>query len=374
MYHVRARAFALSLSLLALLLSACAAPPARAELERLRLPDGYAIETWAKVPGARSLVVVPDLGAVLVSSRGDAIHAVRFDAATGRAGAVVPLKRGLKVPNGIAWKDGALYVAEQHRIVRFPGTRVETLAAARPQVLFDALPDDRWHGWRDAAFGPDGWLYVAVGAPCNICLPRGLEGTLIRLDPNGGAPQVFARGIRNSVGLAFHPETGALFFTDNGADNMGDDSPPDELNRAETAGLHFGYPWFGGGTDRTPDFAGDTPPAGARPPVVAFGAHVAALGVHHYRGAMFPAEMRTDALVAQHGSWNRSVPDGYRVVRVHMDPDGTVRGYAPFIEGWLGPDGRAFGRPVDLAELPDGSLLISDDRAGVLYRVTYRAP
>ena len=152
------------------------------------------------------------------------------------------------------------------------------------------------------------------------------------------------------------------------------DSPPDELNRAETAGLHFGYPWFGGGTDRTPDFAGDTPPAGARPPVVAFGAHVAALGVHHYRGAMFPAEMRTDALVAQHGSWNRSVPDGYRVVRVHMDPDGTVRGYAPFIEGWLGPDGRAFGRPVDLAELPDGSLLISDDRAGVLYRVTYRAP
>jgi glucose/arabinose dehydrogenase len=247
---------------------------------------------------------------------------------------------------------------------------IEAIGKEPPRVLFDGLPDKGWHGWRYAAFGRDGMLYVSVGAPCNVCSTQGLEGTIIRLDPAGGKPEVFARGVRNSVGMDFQPATGELYFTDNGADNMGDDVPPDELNHAPRAGLHFGFPYYGGGDAATSFLVGTRPPQPARMPVVRFGAHVAALGIHFYRGSMLPEEYRGDALVAHHGSWNRTVPDGYRIARVRFDDDGRATAWEPFAEGWL-EGGAAWGRPVDVKELGDGSVLVSDDRAGVLYRITY---
>ena len=303
-----------------ILLSALMAMPAEAgSLERIKLPPGFSIELYANVPKARSMVVLDDWGVVLVGSRGPFIHAVIDDDRDGRVDRVVRLLDGLNVANGIAWRDGWLYVAEQHRLIRLRAPDLATLAKAEPQVLYDRLPNQSWHGWRYARFGPDGLLYVSVGAPCNICAVDGLEGTIVRFRPSGGAPEIFAGGIRNSVGFDFQPSTGALYFTDNGADNMGDDSPPDEFNHAPNPGLWFGFPYFGGGVDRTPDFLGQPTPRRQTPPVVAFGAHVAALGVSFYRGRQFPVSYRGDAFVAQHGSWNRSVPDGYRIARIRFD-------------------------------------------------------
>ncbi len=354
---------------------ACAG--ARADASRMTLPPGFHAEVWAAVPGARSLVWVEPLNAVFVSSRSDTVHAVVDADRDGRADRVVKVLSGLKVANGIAWRDGHLYVAEQHRVVRYAAPDLQTLSRARPEVLFDGLPDKRSHGWRYAAFGPDGRLYVSIGAPCNICAVAGLEGTIVRFDADGGPPEVFARGVRNPVGLAFHPDSGALYFTDNGADWMGDDLPPEELNHAPQAGLHFGYPWYGGGDARTSDFRGSEPPAPVTMPELTFPAHVAPLGIHFYQGTMLPDEYRGDAFVAHHGSWNRTIPDGYRVARVRFE-NGRPVSWEVFAGGFLrdtflrGP--RAWGRPVDVEELPDGSLLVSDDRAGVVYRITYQAP
>ncbi len=359
---------------LALILGPAAARGDVVSGERIRLPEGFHAEVYAQVPGARSMVVVDELGAVLVGSRSDAVHAVVDADGDFVADRVVRVLSGLNVANGIAWKDGFLYVAEQHRVVRYRAEDLDALARARPEVIFDRLPDKRHHGWRYAAFGPDGLLYVAVGAPCNICTVSGLEGTIIRLRPVPGAePEIFARGVRNSVGFDFQPATGELYFTDNGADWMGDDSPPDELNHAPTPGLHFGFPYFGGGADRTREFADAEPPEPVTMPVIAFNAHVAALGIHFYRGTLFPPDYRGDAFVAQRGSWNRSVPDGYRVVRVRFGADGRAIEREVFADGFL-VGGQAWGRPVDVKELADGSLLVSDDRQGAIYRIVYRRP
>ena len=335
------------------------------------LPDGFAIKLYADAPEARSLVPVPALGAVIVGQRkGSRIHAIVDRDLDGTAEDVVILRRGLKSPNGIDWRDGYLYVAEQHRLIRLKGDTLAALAEAEPEVLFDGFPDDPWHGWRYARFAPDGSLYVSVGAPCNICSVDGLEGTIVRFDPETWKPEVYASGVRNSVGFAFQPGTGDLFFTDNGADNMGDDSPPDELNHAPVAGSWFGFPYFGGGADRTSDFSGRPLPRNPIYPVVEFGAHVAALGISFYEGDMFPRAFSGDAFVAQHGSWNRTIPDGYRVVRVRFE-NGRAVGYEHFAEGFLLPDGSTWGRPVDIKPLPDGSLLVSDDRRDAVYRITH---
>ncbi len=343
-------------------------------LDLIRLPPGFKIALYARVPGARSMAVVPELGVVFVGTRDQFVYAVLDADGDGRPERVERVLDGLKVANGIDWKAGWLYVAEQHRVVRFPATDLKALERARPQVLFDGLPDDPWHGWRYARFGPDGSFYIAVGSPCNICRVKGLEGTIVRLHAHGGKPEVFASGVRNSVGFDFQPGTGDLYFTDNGADNMGDDSPPDELNFAPRKGLWFGFPYFGGGRDRTPDFKGDPVPRPATFPVIDFNAHVASLGISFYRGRMFPAGYRGDAFVAEHGSWNRTVPDGYRVMRVRFDKK-TKKAVKKeiFADGWL-QGGDSWGRPVDVKELGDGSLLVSDDRRGVLYRITYKKP
>lgn len=343
------------------------APDARAqELDDLvNLPDGFHIELYARVPEARSLVIVPELEVVFVGQRtGSTVHAIVDTGMDGTAEAVGQVLRGLNSPNGIDWRDGWLYIAEQHRLVRYPATDLQTLSTAEPEVLFDRLPDDSWHGWRYARFGPDGNLYVSIGAPCNICEPEGLEGSIVRFAVTGGEPEVIATGVRNSVGFDFEPVSGRLYFTDNGADGMGDDSPPDELNRLDREGQWFGFPYYGGGSDRTPDFDGFTLPRDATPPIVAFGAHVAALGISFYEGTQFPENYRNDAFVAQHGSWNRTIPDGYRVTRIRFDEEWNVIGTDIFADGFLSDDGSAWGRPVDVKVFTDGSLLVSDDRQG----------
>jgi glucose/arabinose dehydrogenase len=344
--------------------------PGRAQLplDRLSVPPGFAIEMFAQVPGARSLAVAEDGARIYVGTRGDRIFAVLDPERDGVANAVVEVANGLKVPNGIALaSDGALFVVEQHRISRFePSGEREIL------VPEGVLPDFRHHGARYAGFGPDGRLYVTIGAPCNICEVRGFEGTIVRLRPDSHELEIFARGVRNSLGLDWHPGTGELFFTDNGGDQLGDLIPPDELNRAPERDLHFGYPYAYAPGKPYPQFANREPPGPITHPVLSFEAHVAALGLRFYRGRMFPEDYRHDAFVAQHGSWNRTDPIGYRVVRVRFDAGGRPTGSEVFIDGWLGAAGRAWGRPVDLAELPDGSLLVSDDHAGVIYRITYR--
>jgi glucose/arabinose dehydrogenase len=356
---------------LALLLAACqqpAEPTAPApSLARLHLPPGFAIEEFAQVPGARSLRVADRGARIYVATRDREVFAILDPERDGRANQVVAVAGGLKVPNGLALApDGSLLIAEQQRIIGLdPSGRAKVIVP--PGVL----PDQSQHGWRYAGLGPDGKLYVAIGAPCNICRVKGFEGTIIRLRPDGHELEIFARGIRNSVGFDWQPVTGELFFTDNGGDNLGDDVPPDELNRAPEPGLDFGYPYLYGDGVPYPQFADQAPPHPTTPPALAFEAHVAALGIDFYTGSLFPAEYQGDAFVAEHGSWNRSQPIGYRVVRVRFDPDGQPTGQDVFIDGWLGADGSVSGRPVDLEELPDGSLLISDDYAGLIYRVTY---
>jgi glucose/arabinose dehydrogenase len=355
-----------------ILLQACQDPTAMApdrdpDLADLHLAPGFAVEIFARVPGARSLAVTDDGAKVYVGSHDETIHAVLDPDRDGIADQVIEVASGLQAPNGVALaKDGSLFVAEQHRIVRIAadGTIEEIVP---PGVL----PRHRHHGWRYAAFGPDGALYVAVGAPCNVCEGRQLEGTIIRLRPDGYELKAFARGVRNSLGLDWHPTTGELFFTDNGADGFGDLIPPDELNRAPMSGLHFGFPYLYGPGSPYPDFDDHDPPQPVTHPALAFEPHAAALGIDFYEGDMFPEAYRNDAFVAQHGSWNRTDPIGYRIMRVRFDEAGLPVGKEVFVDGWLGEDGRVSGRPVDLEELPDGSLLVSDDHAGVIYRITY---
>jgi len=346
----------------------CLRAEAAAQLDKIHLPPGFSIEVFGLTPGARSISVSAELNIVFVGSKSGAVYAIPFKNAM--AAKTLILKDGLILPHGVAWRDGYLYVGEQHRITRYRGASLKALLKAPPEVIFDDMNPSSWHGRRDLAFDPEGNLYVALGTPCNICKPGRHEGVIMRMGADGSNPVVFANGIRNSVGMDFHPTTGELHFTDNGADKMGNDIPPEELNRAAKSGLHFGYPFFGGGKARTRQFQKARPPANAVQPDLKFGAHVAPLGLHFYRGDMFPKDMRFDAFVAHHGSWNRDIPDGYRVARVRFDEKGRAQSWQPFAEGWLqGP--RAWGRPADVNELPDGSLLVSDDKQGVIYRISY---
>ena len=341
-------------------------------LSRINLPPGFKISVYAEVPQARSIVVGKPLGTVYVGSRHGSVHSLRDTNRDGVADEVLERASDLNIPNGVAMQDSILYIALHEKIVKWPV--LAGFNSALPiQTLLDVytgLPDGFMHGWRYSKFGPDRKLYVAVGAPCNICETEGLTGTIIRMNADGSDMEVVARGVRNSVGFDWHPKTGKLFFTDNGADDMGDDIPADELNMVSQVGEHFGFPWFGGKSVKLTGFENATPTDRVTAPVIEFQAHTAVLGMHFYDGDMFPAEFRHDAFVAQHGSWNRTEPVGYQIVRVRFDDAGNAVGKEVFASGWL-DDGGAVGRPVDIAELPDGSLLVSDDFAGVIYRISY---
>lgn len=335
-------------------------------LDRLQLPPGFRVELYAAVPNARSLALGAR-GTLFVGSRsGGAVHAVA------PGGKVSKLADGLTMPNGVAFRDGALYIAEVGRITRIADIEKDLDAPAKPQLVFDKLPRDMHHGWKFIRFGPDGKLYVPIGAPCNNCERDGYA-QIGRLDLASGRFETFAKGVRNTVGFDWHPQTRELWFTDNGRDWLGDDLPADELNRAPRAGMHFGFPHCHQGDLPDPEFGRTRKCADFEPPAQKLGPHVAALGMRFYTGSMFPAEYRDQIFIAEHGSWNRSSKSGYRLTLVRLDPAGKVRSYEPFAQGWLQGE-SAWGRPVDLEILPDGSLAVSDDAAGAIYRISYSRP
>jgi len=273
---------------------------------------------------------------------------------------------------GVAYRDGDLYVAEIQRVLRFDDIGAHLDAPPRPVVVTDQLPADRHHGWKYLGFGPDGRLYVPVGAPCNVCLKDAPYASILRMNADGSQLSTYARGIRNSVGFDWHPVTGELWFTDNGRDMLGDDTPACELNRATGPGQHFGFPHVHGANTPDPEFGKMPPPAPLVPPVVELGPHVAPLGMLFYTGTQFPAAYRNSMLIAEHGSWNHSRKIGYRVTKVTLDDAGAVIAHEPFASGWLQGE-LVSGRPVDLEQLADGSVLLSDDEAGVIYRISYSA-
>ena len=337
----------------------------------VKLHKGFRINVWANdVPAARSLAKAED-GTVFVSTRkSDKVYALRDTDDDGRADAQFTLVEGFDTPNGIAYKDGDLYIAEVSRIHVIRNVLNDLAHPGQPELLYDGLPTDPHHGWKFIRFGPDGYLYVPVGAPCNICAPEdSVYASILRMRPDGSDRRIFAHGVRNTVGFDWHPGTNVLWFTDNGRDWLGDDAPPCELNRAPTPGLHFGYPYCHGSNVKDPEFGEGKDCSDYQNPRVEMYAHTAPLGMRFYTGSSFPEKYRNAVFVAQHGSWNRSVPIGYRVM-VGYIKDGIVTGWEPFVEGFL--DGRdKLGRPVDVCVQADGSLLVSDDMNGMIYRVSY---
>jgi glucose/arabinose dehydrogenase len=311
-------------------------------------------------------------GTLFVGTRsGGAVYAVRN--ALGGDPVVTKFAEGLSMPNGVALYGDALYVAEQKRLIRFVDAEANVGKAPQPEVIDAALPfKGPLHSWKYLAVGPDNKLYVPVGAPCNVCVEPGF-GVILRMNPDGSDREVFASGIRNSVGMTWHPKSKELWFTDNGRDMLGDDLPPCELNRAPEAGLDFGFPYCHGGTVADPEFGSAGNCSAAVAPVRNLGPHVAPLAVRFYTGKMFPSAYRDQVLIAEHGSWNRSKEagkTGYRISLVRLKGNEAVS-YEPFIEGWLDGD-EVLGRPVDLLIAPDGSLLVSDDKRGVIYRISYK--
>jgi glucose/arabinose dehydrogenase len=326
----------------------------------LSAESGYRLSVFAEVRNARTIAVAPELDGVFVGTRGPNLYFVRDRDGDGIAEDVNLIADDFKLANGIAYKPGTLFVADQHRIVSYDLANFDGETLGKPRILFTNLPDERHHGWRYAALSPDGdRLFVAVGAPCNICKVSGLEGTIISIPVNGGSPEIYASGIRNSVGLSFHPETDELWFTDNGGDMLGDNIPREELNRASQSGQFFGYPWYAGNDTRSPQFSDETVPEEVTFPEFTFNAHNAPLGF------TFDGE---DALVALHGSWNRTIPDGYKVVRVEFINGKPVTENA-FLDGFLRSNGEVIGRPVDVKHYIDGSILISDDHASAIWRM-----
>ena len=357
------RLFALGFLLMS---SVVAAHAVSLPLSSLTLPPGFQIEVFAHVPNARQMA----LGKTMLfvgSMRAGKVYAIPLQGAR----TPIVIVDNLDMPVGVAYRDGDLYVSAVSRVLRLRDIEARVKQAPKPEVVSAAYPNETHHGWKFIAFGPDGKLYVPVGAPCNICEPDPDRfATITRLDVNSGKIEVVARGVRNSVGFDWHPQSGELWFTDNGRDWLGDDAPPDELNRVSQTGQHFGYPYCHGGTIADPELGQSRECNEFVAPVQNLGAHVASLGMRFYTGKAFPARYQHAIFIAEHGSWNRSRKNGYQVSVVRLHNNRAVR-YEPFISGWQSNE-SAWGRPADVLVMPDGSLLVSDDHAGAIYRVTYR--
>ncbi|MDC6364722.1 MULTISPECIES: PQQ-dependent sugar dehydrogenase [Flavobacteriaceae] len=344
-------------------------------LNLLNLPEGFKIDTFAEgIDGARSMAMGTN-GTLFVGTRNEnKVYALQDLDGDFKAEKVFVIDEDLEQPNGVAFKDGDLYVAAVSRLLKYSNIEEQLANPPEPEVIYDDYPTEFHHGWKYIAFGPDEKLYVPVGAPCNICERSDEDerfATITRMDADGSHREVYAKGVRNTVGFTWHPETGEMWFTDNGRDMMGDDIPPCELNRITEAGQHFGYPYCHAGTIKDPEFGDQFPCGDFVAPVQPLGPHVAPLGVKFYTGSMFPEQYKGHAFIAEHGSWNRSKKIGYRVTLVRLENDQAVS-YEPFIDGWLDDEKQeAFGRPVDLMFLEDGSLLISDDFGDAIYRVVY---
>ena len=339
-------------------------------LNRISLPSGFKISVYAEAGDARSLCVSPN-GTVFVGSRENKVYAITDPNHDGKADKVYTISSGLNTPNGVAFKDGNLYIGTISTIYRIDNIESHLDNPPKPVVVYDKYPTDEHHGPKFIAFGPDGKLYVPVGAPCNICEPVSPHGTITRINSDGTGFEIFATGIRNSVGFAWSPVTKQLWFTDNGRDMLGDDVPSDELNNATQAGINFGYPYCHEGDILDPEFGKGKNCNEFTPPVKKLGAHVASLGMRFYTGNMFPAEYKNAIFIAEHGSWNRSTPIGYRVVVAKPEANGKLSDPIPFAQGWLQSGNNVNGRPVDVDFLNDGSMLVSDDYKGVIYRITY---
>ena len=357
-------------------------------LTKVKLPKGFHIGLYAIVPDARHMTVGPSTGVLFVGTRKSKVYVVTDRDKDRIADEVKEFAPSIefKLPNGVCFsKDGFLYVAEQNRVLVFPaaeffyeGPDVAAFVVVKQGELIPPEEESYNHTARVCRVGPDGKLYITLGQPFNVPASEKLDlykqwgiGGIIRMTNEGKEREVFATGIRNSVGMDFNPKDKSLWFTDNQVDGMGDDIPPGELNRADKPGMNFGFPWYGGGKTRTKEYADQTPPADVTFPQVEMVAHAADLGMTFYSGKQFPAKYRGGIFSAQHGSWNRTTPIGARVMFTSLKEDGTADKTEPFAEGWLTPDGEYLGRPVDVTTLPDGSLLVSDDYAGAVYRIWY---
>ena len=347
------------------------------QLDRLTLPPGFSIDVYAAdVPNARQMALSPN-GTLFVSTRrAGNVYAVLDDDGDQSADRVLTLASGLNMPNGVAFRDGALYVAEVNQVWRYDDIEANLESPPEPVLVNDSFPSDRAHGWKFIAFGPDDRLYVPVGAPCNVCdheAETPIYSTITSMNPDGSDLRIYAHGIRNSVGFSWHPETDELWFTNNGRDRLGDTQPADTLHHAPEPGLHFGFPFCHQGDIQDPEF-NTRPCSEFRPPAQKLGPHVAALGMRFYTGGMFPSEYRNQIFIAEHGSWNRSAEAGhigYRITVATLDGD-RVTDYSIFAEGWLDTAiNDSWGRPVDVQVMPDGALLVTDDQVGAIYRITY---
>lgn len=341
-------------------------------LAKIQLPPGFTISVYAEVPNARSICVSPD-GTVFAGTRNDKVFAVPDKNHDGKADSVYEIAKGLNAANGVAFKDGSLFIGASSTIYRMDNIESNLANPPKPIVVYDQFPSDSHHGLRFISFGPDGKLYVGVGAPCNVCLPsKPYYGTICRINPDGSGFEIFAKGVRNTVGFDWNPGTKDLWFTDNGRDNMGDDIPNDELNKATQAGMDFGFPYCHQGNIPDPEFGKQKNCSDFTPPTKLLGAHVASLGMTFNKENKFPSEYKNAIFIAEHGSWNRSIPVGYRVVVLKMDANGNMMDPVPFAYGWLQNEKEVNGRPVDVQFLKDGSLLVSDDYNGVIYKISFK--
>ncbi|WOT05698.1 PQQ-dependent sugar dehydrogenase [Shewanella youngdeokensis] len=342
-------------------------------IDSIRLPPGFSIDIYAdNVPNARQMAL-GDNGTVFVGSRkAGKVHALIDSNNDGHANNMIEVASDLFLPSGIAFHQGDLFVAEVDKIWRYPNIEATLPAIPQPQLVFDKLPNKSHHGWKFIAFGPGGKLYIPVGAPCNVCESDLPFASILALDIKTKATSIIAKGARNSVGFDFHPVTGELWFTDNGRDMMGDDLPDDELNHVSQAGQHFGFPYVHNADIIDPEFGHKASHIHNRAPALNLGAHVAALGMEFYQGQQFPAQYQGSIFIAQHGSWNRSSKVGYRIMQVTLDGN-KVSEYKPFATGWLQGQ-TSWGRPVAVLTMPDGALLVSDDAANAIYRISYQQP
>jgi glucose/arabinose dehydrogenase len=367
----------------AVLVGLASQPQQALPLTQIKLPPGFTIDLYATgVPHAREMVMGAK-GTLFVGSRDyNKVYAIVDRNNDHKADQVYTIAEGLKDPSGVAFRDGSLYVAEISRITKYDNIEANLEKPPTPAVVKSDLPTETHHGQKFIRFGPDGLLYVPVGAPCNVCERPDDQrfATILRMKPDGTETEVFASGVRNSVGFDWHPATRELWFTDNGRDLLGDDIPPDELNHAPKKGLAFGFPYCHAGEVKDPEFGDKRPCTEFQAPARKLDPHGAAIGMRFYTGTMFPAAYRNQIFIAEHGSWNRSVPIGYRVMVAKIEGN-KVTSFTPFAEGWLQgvatsqgtkTTGQTWGRPADVFVMPDGALLVSDDFAGVIYRISYQ--
>ncbi|WP_426701479.1 PQQ-dependent sugar dehydrogenase [Rhodanobacter sp. Col0626] len=358
-----------SLLLIVSSLPALAAP----QLDKLVLPKGFHIALYSgQVPNAREIALGTNGTVFVGSTDAGKVYALTDGNGDGVADKVRVIASGLQTPMGVAFHDGDLYVSAVSRILVLRDIEHHLDAPPKPELVTDKLPTETHHGGKFLAFGPDGKLYVPIGAPCNICDPAPAHGKLTRMNADGSGVEDVAVGIRNTVGFDWQPGSGRLWFTDNGRDELGDDIPSDELNEITRSGAHFGYPYCHQGDTLDPEFGKGKSCKSYVPPVLKLGAHVASLGMRFYAGKQFPAGYKGAVIVAEHGSWNRTQKSGYRVMTVRLNGNKVVS-YEPLITGFEQGE-SAWGRPADVQPLPDGSLLVSDDLAGAVYRVTYQKP